>query len=142
MKTHHYQILILIIINNQRKQSPMKTHHYLITGTIAGNPYRAEIYPKERIILCSSGVLGGLLPNADTEKRACDIVKRALWEHGLIIIYARLPIFKDWLFVEVQTCFPKVQFTKVTGLPLFGCKPTAAYAPLSPTEQVAVNRLP
>ena|ERR1035437_1610037 len=116
----------------------MKNKHYTVHGKIGGDTYRAEIHPQEHVILCSSGVFGGLLKNADTERRASDIAKRALLEHGRPVLFDDVPLFKGWLFVEVQTCFEYIRLAKVTGLKAFAGRSNANYRDLSPADKSIV----
>jgi hypothetical protein len=126
---------------NTNQQTTMKPKHYPILGQIKGNKYRAEIHPQAQVILCSSGVFGGLLHNADTENRAADIAKRALLEPSLPEIFASVPFFKDWLFVEVQTCFEDIRLAKVTGLEVIKRGLTAVYQQFSAGEKAIVDPL-
>ena len=119
----------------------MNNKHYTVHGKIGDDLYRAEIHPREHVILCSSGTFGGLLTNADTERRASDIAKRALLEYGRPLVFANMPPFKNWLFVEVQTCFPATQLAKVTGLKVFAENYAANYGELSAEESATVEPL-
>lgn len=119
----------------------MKNTHYTVHGQIGDDKYRAEIHPQERVILCSSGAFGGLLKNADTERRASDIAKRALTEHRRAVIFDDVPLFNGWRFVEVQTCFEYIRLAKVTGLKAFAGRSNAIYNDLSPEDKTIVAPL-
>ena len=119
----------------------MKNTYYRVLGEIEGETYRAEIYPKEKVILCSSGIFGGLLRQNYTERRAADIATRALAEHRLPVILTKVPLFKGWLVVEVQTCFAYIRLTKVTGLKALTGRSNANYKDLSPADKSSVAPL-
>ena len=119
----------------------MKNTYYTVHGKIGGDTYRAEIHPQERVILCSSGAFGGTLKNMDTAARASDIAKRALTEHRRPVLFDDVPIFKGWLFVEVQTCFEYIRLAKVTGLKAFAGRSNANYKDLSPADKSIVAPL-
>jgi hypothetical protein len=119
----------------------MKNTYYRVLGEIEGETYRAEIYPKEKVILCSSGIFGGLLKQANTERRAADIAKRALTEHRIPVILTKVPLFKGWLVVEVQTRFKDILLTSVKGLKTCGKGLTADYKHLSDEERAVVEPL-
>ena len=119
----------------------MNNKHYTVHGKIGDELYRAEIHPREHVILCSSGVFGGLLKNADTERRASDIAKRSLLEHGRPLVVANVPPLKNWLYVEVQTCFEDIRLSKIRGLKVIRRGLTAAYERLTEKEKTIVDPL-
>ena len=125
----------------QQTKTHMQNKYYRVLGEIEGETYRAEIYPKEKVILCSSGIFGGLLRQNYTERRAADIAKRALAEHRLPVILTKVPLFKGWLVVEVQTCFKNILLSSVKNLKTFGKKRTANYKHLSDEESSVVEPL-
>lgn len=119
----------------------MQNTYYRVLGEIEGETYRAEIYPKEKVILCSSGIFSGSLKQNNTERRMADIAKRALTEHHLPVILTKVPLFQDWLVVEVQTCFKDILLTSVKNLKPFGQGLTADYKCLSDEERAIVEPL-
>ncbi|MDR3410427.1 MAG: hypothetical protein P4L87_05715 [Formivibrio sp.] len=76
-----------------------------------------------------------------TERRAADIAKRALAEHRLPVILTKLPLFKGWLVVEVQTCFKNILLSSVKNLKTFAKRRTADYKRLSDEERAVVEPL-
>lgn len=119
----------------------MKNKYYSVLGKIEGETYRAEIHPKERVILCSSGSFGGLLKQTNSERRASDIAKRALTEHRRPVILTKVPLFKGWLYVEVQTRFKDIRLAKIAGLKVIRRGLTASYKQLSAKEKGIVDPL-
>lgn len=119
----------------------MNNKHYTVHGKIGDDLYRAEIHPREHVILCSSGAFGGLLKNADTERRASDIAKRSLLEHGRPLVVANVPLLSNWLYVEVQTCFEDIRLAKIKGLKVIRRGLTASYERLSDKEKDIVDPL-
>jgi hypothetical protein len=119
----------------------IKTNYNRIIGVVERMPFLAEIHRKEHVILCSSGEFGGLLPNLGTEKRASQIAKRALKDYLKLIIYHELPLLKNLLYVEVQTCFDPIRVVKVTGLSFFYKGYTASYERLSDQDMARVMPL-
>lgn len=119
----------------------MRNKYYTVLGETEGETYRAEIYPTEKVILCSSGVFGGLLRQNNTERRMSDIAKRALAEHHRPVILTKVPLFKGWIVVEVQTCFRDILLSSVKGLKTFGKRLTAEYKRLSDEERAIVEPL-
>lgn len=135
MKTTRQTPLITNIVNT------IKNKPVLILGQIGPDRFKAEIHPKERVVLCSGEFLNEPLKTSDAERRASLIGKRLLTHHWLFLNFKDWLCFKNWLFVEVQTCFGKPQFAKVTGLRIRNGGRSARYEDLSPEEDQLIQPL-
>lgn len=104
----------------------------VILGQVGRNKFKAEVYPRARLIVCSSEPYGELLPNSATEERA-RIIATQLLGHWVLVI------FRFWLYVEAQTAYREVWFTKVTGLTWSGRHDSTNYRSLTPSEAKKVE---
>jgi hypothetical protein len=100
----------------------------VIVGQVGRNNFKAEVYPRARLIVCFREPFGEPLPNIDTEERARIIAEQLFVRHWTIVI------FRFWLYVEVQTCFREIRFSKITGLTWSRRKDLANYKVLTPKE--------
>lgn len=106
----------------------------VIVGQVGRNKFKAEVYPLDCLIVCSSEPCGGLLPNNDTEERARIIAKQLFIRRPLVPL-----IFRFWLYVEVQTCFDELFVRKIVGLKRRGRGLYADYEDLTPREAKKVE---
>lgn len=104
----------------------------VILGQIGRDKFKAEVYPGARLIVCSGEPFGGFLPNDGTEERARIIAKQLLG-HWVFVI------FRFWFYVEVQTTYREISFTKVTGLTWSGRNDSRSYRSLTPEEAKKVE---
>jgi hypothetical protein len=100
----------------------------LIVGQFGDYAFQAEVYGKDRIIICSSGDSERVLENPNTESRARFVVRELLKRHW------RFVHFPAWLYVEVQTCWGDVRVKKITGLKYTGNGESTRYEDLSSDE--------
>lgn len=106
----------------------------VIVGQVERHKFKAEVYPLNCLIVCSSEPCGEILPGSKTEERARIIAKQLFIRHPFIPL-----IFRFWLYVEVQTCSPELCVRKIVGLKRRGRGLYAAYQDLTPREAKKVE---